>query len=46
MDEVNNREHRATRRKPTTIPIEEQPRLHRSPDRAHTVAFGLARTGR
>ncbi|MFJ6285335.1 IS21 family transposase [Pseudarthrobacter oxydans] len=44
MDEVNNREHRATRRKPAALLTEEQPRLHRIPETAHTVAFGLART--
>lgn len=44
MDEVNNREHRATRRKPQAMLIEETPRLHRIPDTAHTVAFGLSRT--
>jgi DNA replication protein DnaC len=44
MDEVNNREHRTTRRKPAAMLAEEAPRLHRIPDTAHTVAFGLART--
>lgn len=44
MDEVNNREHRATRRKPAAVLAEEAPRLHRIPETAHTVAFGLART--
>ncbi|MDQ0145558.1 IS21 family transposase [Pseudarthrobacter niigatensis] len=44
MDEVNNREHRATRRKPAAVLAEEAPRLHRVPETAHTVAFGLART--
>lgn len=44
MDEVNNREHRTTRRKPAVMLTEEAPRLHRIPDTAHTVAFGLART--
>lgn len=44
MDEVNNREHRATRRKPAAMLEEEQPRLHRIPDTAHTVAFGLSRS--
>ena len=43
MDEVNNREHRATRRKPAAMLEEEQSRLHRIPDTAHTVAFGLSR---
>jgi transposase len=44
MDEVNNREHRTIRRKPAAVLAEEAPRLHRIPDAAHTVAFGLART--
>nr|WP_240974787.1 IS21 family transposase [Arthrobacter sp. SF27] len=44
MDEVNHREHRVTRRKPAAMLAEEQPRLHRIPDAAHTVAFGLSRT--
>lgn len=44
MDEVNHREHRTTRRKPAAMLAEEAPRLHRIPDTAHTVAFGLART--
>ncbi len=44
MAEVNGREHRATRRKPEVMLGEEQPRLHRIPDTAHTVAFGLSRT--
>lgn len=43
MDEVNNREHRVTRRKPAVMLEEEQPRLHRIPDTAHTVSFGLSR---
>lgn len=43
MDQVNNREHRATRRKPAAMLEEEQSRLHRIPDTAHTVAFGLSR---
>lgn len=46
MDEVNNREHRATRRKPAAVLAEEQPRLHRIPDTAHEVArHGRARPG-
>ena len=44
MDEVNNREHRITRRKPAAMLEEEQPRLHRIPDTAHTVSFGLSRS--
>lgn len=43
MEEVNNREHRATKRKPSVMLMEELPRLHRVPDTAHTVAFGLSR---
>ena len=39
-----HREHRVTRRKPAAVLAEEAPRLHRIPDTAHTVAFGLART--
>ncbi|MFX8922194.1 IS21 family transposase, partial [Acinetobacter baumannii] len=44
MDHVNNREHRATRRKPAAMLEEEPLRLHRVPDTAHTVAFGLSRS--
>lgn len=44
MDGVNHREHRVTRRKPTVMLEEERPRLHRVPDTAHTVAFGLSRS--
>ena len=44
MDEVNNREHRVTRRKPAAMLEEEQTRLHRIPDTAHTVSFGLSRS--
>ena len=43
MDEVNNREHRATRRKPAAMLEEEAPRLHRIPDTSHTIAFGVSR---
>ncbi|MBC7442516.1 MAG: IS21 family transposase [Ramlibacter sp.] len=43
MDQVNNREHRVTRRKPVLMLEEEQARLHRIPDTAHTVSFGLSR---
>ncbi len=43
MDEVNTREHRATRRIPAVMLAEEAPRLHRVPDTAHTVPFGLSR---
>lgn len=41
MTEVNNREHRATRRKPAAVLAEEAPRLHRIPETAH----GRVRTG-
>ncbi|MBP1135633.1 hypothetical protein JOE31_001865 [Arthrobacter sp. PvP023] len=44
MENVNNRERRVTRRKPAAVLAEEVPRLHRIPEAAHTVAFGLART--
>jgi transposase len=44
MDDVNDREHRVTRRKPAAMLAEEADRLHRIPETAHTVAFGLART--
>lgn len=44
MNHINNREHRATRRKPAVMLEEEQCRLHRIPDTAHTVAFGLSRS--
>jgi transposase len=44
MDEVNNREHRVTRRKPAAMLEEEMPRLHRIPDTAHTVSFGVSRS--
>ncbi len=44
MDEVNNREHRVTRRKPAAMLEEERPRLHRIPDTAHTISFGLSRS--
>ena len=43
MDLVNNREHRATRRKPAVMLLEETPRLHRVPDAAHTISFGMSR---
>src|SRR6478735_9379753 len=46
MTEVNNREHRATRRKPSAVLAEEAPKLHRIPETAHTVAFGLAAPSR
>ncbi len=43
MDEVNNREHRTTRRIPAQMLAEEQARLHPIPARPHTVAFGVSR---
>lgn len=44
MTHINAREHRATKRKPAAMLTEESLRLHRVPDDAHTVSFGLART--
>ena len=44
MAYINAREHRATKRKPVAMLAEEALRLHRVPDDAHTVSFGLART--
>ncbi|MDD0858034.1 IS21 family transposase [Arthrobacter alpinus] len=44
MTHINAREHRATKRKPAAMLTEEVLRLHRVPDDAHTVSFGLART--
>ncbi|TFC16475.1 IS21 family transposase, partial [Cryobacterium glucosi] len=44
MDLVNNREHRATRRKPAAMLVEEAPRLHRVPGTAHTISFGMSRS--
>lgn len=44
MAYINAREHRATKRKPAAMLAEEVLRLHRVPDAAHTVSFGLART--
>jgi hypothetical protein len=43
MAEVNARVHRVTRRVPVEMLAEERVRLHRVPDEAHTVVFGLAR---
>jgi hypothetical protein len=43
MDEINHREHRATKRKPAVMLEEERLRLHPISDTAHTVAFGLSR---
>jgi transposase len=43
MAEVNARVHRVTRRVPAEMLSEERIRLHRVPDEAHTVVFGLAR---
>lgn len=44
MAHINSREHRATKRKPAVMLSEEVLRLHRIPDDAHTLSFGLART--
>lgn len=44
MAHINAREHRSTKRKPVAMLTEEVLRLHRVPDDAHTVSFGLART--
>ena len=43
MAEVNRRPHRATRRPPAELLIEERARLHRLPDRAWTSVFGETR---
>lgn len=43
MAKVNHREHRITRRLPASMLNQEQPRLHRVPDTAHTVALGVSR---
>ena len=43
-EQVNNRPHRVTRRRPVDMLAEERPRLHRIPDDPHTVAFGVARS--
>jgi transposase len=42
-DHVNAREHRITRRAPAVMLAEEQARLHRLPEVAHTVCFGQTR---
>lgn len=42
-DEVNNRVHRETRRKPADMLAEEQARLHPLPKEPFTVAFGTTR---
>jgi transposase len=42
--QVNDRVHRVTRRRPVEMLAEEQARLHRLPQRPHTVAFGVTRT--
>lgn len=44
MAYINGREHRVTKRKPAAMLGEEVLRLHRIPETAHTVSFGLART--
>jgi len=43
MAEVNARSHRATRRPPAEMLVEERERLHRLPDAAYTAAFGETR---
>ena len=43
MVQVNHRVHRVTRRAPAQMLDQERARLHRVPDQAHTVVFGLAR---
>lgn len=43
MVEVNGREHRATRRTPAVMLIEEQHRLHRLPVAGYTAVFGETR---
>jgi transposase len=42
-DEVNDREHRETRRRPIEALAEERTRLHPLPDNPFTVAFGTTR---
>jgi transposase len=42
-EEVNNREHRETRRPPVELLAEERQRLHAVPDEPYTVAFGVTR---
>lgn len=42
-EQVNTREHRATRRVPAQMLAEERPRLHQVPDLPHTAALGVAR---
>lgn len=43
MDQVNMREHRTTRRRPVDMLAEEVASLHRVPDTAHTLAYGVGR---
>jgi hypothetical protein len=43
-EQVNDRPHRITRRRPTEMLAEERARLHPLPERPHTVAFGVTRT--
>jgi len=43
MAQVNDRQHRVTRRAPAEMLAEERARLHRVPIEPHTVVFGLAR---
>ncbi|MGN7253496.1 MULTISPECIES: IS21 family transposase [unclassified Arthrobacter] len=43
MDQINTREHRTTRRRPVDMLAEEAASLHRVPDTAHTLAYGVGR---
>ncbi len=43
MSEINEKEHRVTKRCPIDLIGQEQERMHPVPDRAHTIAFGLSR---
>ncbi len=43
-EQVNDRPHRVTRRRPIEMLAEERARLHPLPERPHTVAFGVTRT--
>lgn len=43
-EQVNDRPHRVTRRRPIEMLAEERARLHPLPERPHTLAFGVTRT--
>lgn len=43
MTEVNEKEHRVTKRRPMDLIGQELAVMHPVPDRAHTIAFGLSR---